>query len=94
VSPPKGRLYNKEVASWFSELIENKVASEEGENTEKPNVKNIDTEFMNQLFIASAIDLKDMLELNRDIRDVLGLLSYRFTKEEVLDLSWVLVPSM
>jgi hypothetical protein len=41
------------------------VASEDGENTEKPSAKNIDTEFMNQLFTASTIDLSDILELTR-----------------------------
>ena len=87
VNPPRGKLYNTEVTNWFNELIENRVASEDGENTEKPRVKKIETEFMNQLFIDSSIALSDKLELNRDINDVLGLLSYKFTKEEVLDLS-------
>jgi hypothetical protein len=50
-------------------------------------LKKIDREFINQAFIDSKIDFIDKEELNTDIKDKLGLLSYRFTKEEFLDLS-------
>jgi hypothetical protein len=49
--------------------------------------ENINKEFMNQVFKDSTIDLIEIVELKIDIKDRLGLLSYKLTNEDVLDLS-------
>jgi hypothetical protein len=56
--------------------------------------ENINKEFMNQVFKDSTIDLREIVELKIDIKDRLGLLSYKLTNEDVLDLSWLVVPNM
>jgi hypothetical protein len=68
-------------------LSDTKVIKDEGEKVEKPRLKKTDKVFINQDTVESTIDFTDTLELNKDIKDKLGLLSYRFTKEEFLDLS-------
>jgi hypothetical protein len=55
---------------------------------------NIDKEFINQVFKDSTIDLREIVELKIDIKDRLGLLSYKLTNEDVLDLSWLVVPNI
>jgi hypothetical protein len=68
-------------------LSDTKVIKDDGEKAEKPRLKKTDKVFINQDTVESTIDFTDTLELNKDIKDKLGLLSYRFTKEEFLDLS-------
>jgi hypothetical protein len=86
INPPKGKLYVNVVSNWKIELVENIVSREVGE-IDNPKPKNMDKEFMNQVLIDSTIDLIEIVELKIDIKDKLGLLSYKLIKEDVLDLS-------
>jgi hypothetical protein len=86
INPPRGKLYVNVVSSWKIELVENIVSREAGE-IDNPKPKNMDKEFMNQVLIDSTIDLIEIVELKIDIKDKLGLLSYKLIKEDVLDLS-------
>jgi hypothetical protein len=69
------------------ELGDIRVTNDDGENTERDKLKKTDKEFINHEVVESIIDFIDRLELNKNIKDKLGLLSYKLTKEEFLDLS-------
>jgi hypothetical protein len=70
------------------------VKKEAGEKIDDTKPENIDREFINQIFKDSTIDLIEIVELKIDIKDRLGLLSYKLINEDVLDLSWLVVPNI